>query len=245
MRVMISVLILINSCFANAQPPALVFLGGAGQGYNVATQHSDSNYLAEGGDSDGYALGLVSSQETFLAKGDVGDGYSSAASTALQMYLSLGGDGHGYHTESGQASENYLSVGGAGDGYDLTEVKEKFIWTGAVGTGWNVAGNWNYSEIPDVNRPVVIPAGVPNFPALNAGIFAIGDNPSGGAFVCGRLCILDGAILTARVNSFLENYGVIEIQGEMRIRNVASDALQNMETGTIRIIDSGLLTIKP
>ncbi len=54
------------------------------------------------------------------------------------------------------------------------------LWTGAVDTDWNNAGNWNCGLIPTTTSEVVIPAGKPNYPVitLNVEIKKITVDPS-------------------------------------------------------------------
>lgn len=44
------------------------------------------------------------------------------------------------------------------------------LWTGAAGNDWNNPSNWDCNEVPTDITNVVIPAGVTNFPILDAGI---------------------------------------------------------------------------
>ncbi len=122
---------------------------------------------------------------------------------------------------------------------------EDFIWTGAIGTGLLIAGNWNYNIVPDLKRRAIIPAGVLSSPFVNAGIFAIGDNPNSGAFECGELWIQDGALLVTRINNKVENYGNIIIDGTMQVKRLAIDAFQNLDGGVVRISPTGQMLIKP
>lgn len=228
-----------------AQTPAYVFSGGIGQGYNSATDSSDMNTLSNGGIGVGYDNSEILTEDQFMNIGGLDDGYNMFTSLSSSQYLSNGGIGDGY-THIAQTEQNhFLSNGGFVDGYDMKESKEKFVWTGALGTGWNVDGNWNHNEYPDIDRPVVIPAGASNYPFINVGIFAIGANPNNGAFACESLCILNGAMLTTRINNKVENYGLIEIAGTMRVLRPTSDAFLNHDTGIVYIYENGKLEIKP
>ena len=114
-----------------------------------------------------------------------------------------------------------------------------------MGTGWNVQDNWNVNLIPGIARPVVIPSGVPNFPFVNTGIFNIGDDPNNGAFRCASLWIQQGAMVTTRVNSQIENYGNIIIDGELIVKRILPNTLQNFADGTITISSTGSLIFQP
>jgi hypothetical protein len=163
----------------------------------------------------------------------------------MNLILYKGGADDGYFSVQVNDQSNGSFDGGVGEGYVMEEKCEDFVWTGTVGTGWGVTGNWNYNIVPDLKRRAIIPAGVPSFPYLNAGIFAIGENPNNGAFVCGELWIQDGALLVTRINNKVENYGSITIDGTMNVKNSVFNALQNLGNGTIRISPTGLLLIKP
>ncbi len=44
----------------------------------------------------------------------------------------------------------------------------KNTWTGAVGTAWDVAGNWLLNTVPQGYEDVIIPTGAPRYPVLTA-----------------------------------------------------------------------------
>ena len=69
--------------------------------------------------------------------------------------------------------------------------------------------------VPNINRPLIITAGAPNYPNLNAGIFVIGNNQNNGAFIYRSLWLQVGAIVITRINNFVENYGTILIDGTL------------------------------
>ena len=248
----------------NAQPN-YIFEGGVGGGHSSILTTNVFPYFYEGGNGAGYAQDKSSATNAYVYFGGNGDGFAFSTAAPANIYIYEGGLNSGYYSERGDyqgvtiyeggINEGYaagkelyqgvtLYEGGIGDGYDMLLKWADFIWTGAVGTGWGVTGNWNYDIVPDISRPVIIPSGVPNYPYLNAGIFAIGANPNAGPFVCKSLWIQDGALLVTRVNSFVENYGVIEIDGTMQVKNTAPAALQNL-AGSITISSGGLLKLQP
>ena len=237
-------ILLVFPGLTNSQP-SFVFNGGTSDGYAEALIISTGDFLSEGGYNDGSVMKLLASDLFFLVDGHSGDGYTSNLVNSQSSILTSGGTSDGYDMDESFSSNSFISDGGESDGYDSNVLKEKFIWTGAVGTGWNVMGNWNHNEVPDIERPVVIPSGVPNYPFVNAGLFSIGENPSGGLFVCESLCILNGATLTTRQTNRIENYGLIEIIGTMRVKKQTPDAFQNFETGQVIVREEGLLNIKP
>lgn len=44
------------------------------------------------------------------------------------------------------------------------------VWTGAVSTDWNDAGNWNCGGVPTITSEVLIQAGKPNYPVINTNV---------------------------------------------------------------------------
>lgn len=189
------------------------------------------------------SLGL-SAQPSYIYEGGNGNGYSTQMMSEANTYLLEGNPGDGYACDILIDNSNYLLQGGGGNGYVQDFYLEPFVWTGAIGTGWTVQGNWNYNVVPGIYRPVIIPAGVANWPFLNAGLFNIGDNPNNGAYKCASLWIQRDALLVTRVNNRVENYGAITIDGEMQVKNQASNAFQNIGSGLITITGGGGLTIK-
>lgn len=242
----ISLLVLFVSLhyLAIAQP-SFIYEGGDGGGYSMQSTMSGDYYLFDGGDGSGYSMQSDLSGDSYTFEGSSGSGYSSTKWVMVNNLYYLGGANDGYSSIQMDAQSNGFFEGGNGEGYVMEEKCEDFIWTGDIGTGWGVAGNWNYNIVPDLKRRAIIPAGVPSFPFVNAGIFAIGDNPNNGAFVCGELWIQEDALLVTRINNKVENYGYILVDGTMQVKNSSSDAFQNLGNGVVRISSSGLWLIKP
>ena len=231
-------------CYSIAQPN-YIYEGGIGAGYSSETFAGTSTKLFEGGGGCGYLMDIKIIGNSYLFDGGISDGFFSLKWKELNDIFYFGSDGSGYASSKKYAQQNTLFKGGNNDGYSMVEKCEDFIWTGALGTGWAVTDNWNYSIIPDLKRRAIIPAGVPFFPFVNAGIFAIGDNPNNGAFECGQLWIQEGAQLVTRVNNNVENYGKIIIDGTMRVKKSTIDAFQNIDGGLVRVSSTGNLIIKP
>ena len=189
-----------------------------------------------GGSADGYDEDLYENSTNIYAGGNQ-DGYHSA-SLINSINIYRGGARDGYVKSN---YENAISIfqGGQKDGYASAVKIVSFVWTGNIGEGWNVADNWLEGIIPNINSPVIIPAGAVNFPAINAGLMSIGEDPSSGIYLCKQINILSGAEMTFRVNAFLENRGDIEIRGTVYILNSAIDAVQNLSGGTINISTGG------
>lgn len=186
-----------------------------------------------------FSLGsLISAQPNFLYEGDKGNGYSSDEYEAPNTFLFEGGDEAKYFAEN-EVNNNVLFLGNSGNGYSSILDYKDFVWTGSVGQSWTVPGNWNTNVVPDITRRIYIPSGVPAFPHINAGVLAIGNNPNNGAFKCAELHILPNALLVTRVNCRVENYGLINIEGLMTIKNSAYNAFQNMIGGEVNVFTNG------
>ena len=264
-RYIITACLSLFALFALSQP-SYIYEGGLGGGTSTQETTSVDPYYYEGNHGGGFILSKFESVNTYLYKGDFGEGYSSlktqnvfpfffesgfgegyvaAKSTPANATLYEGGFYSGYNSSKAVYDGTNFYEGENGEGYTLATKCEDFIWTGTVGTGWGVAENWNFTLVPDINRPVIIPAGAPNYPNVNAGILAIGDNPNSGEFVCKSIWIQEDGELITRINNFVENYGSIQIDGIMRVRNSAPNALWNLENGIIRVSPTGALIIKP
>lgn len=51
---------------------------------------------------------------------------------------------------------------------DITIYNADNAWTGALGSDWNTAGNWDPASVPTSSDNVIVPAGPPNYPTLSA-----------------------------------------------------------------------------
>jgi hypothetical protein len=151
-----------------------------------------------------------------------------------------GGEGSGYASASKTAQVS-IYKGGESDGYASGVNYQFFTWTGAVGTGWNVAANWNFNQVPNIKRKVLIPNNALNFPFINAGLFSIGKINAPSNYFCEALQINEGAQMTLRLNAFLENRGKFNIEGRFTILNNSPEALINTEGGMLRIGPNGIM----
>ena len=191
-----------------------------------------------GGSADGHDQSFDESAINIYA-GASEDGYDSADySNSINIYKGGAGDGH---ISSGFDNAISIFSGGTKDGYASGSKFLSFIWTGSIGEGWNVAGNWLNGLIPDINSRVVIPSGALNFPAINAGLMSIGKDPNASTYLCKQIIVRSGAEMTFRVNAFLENRGDMEIRGTVYVLNSAIDAVQNINGGRIDIRTGGRL----
>jgi len=240
----IKVLIILLFCSASLMAqPSYIFQGGDGSGWSASEGVQPSATVFKGGEGQGFSYENSESSSSILYNGGVADGSSYGIDTG-NHFIYNGGNDDGSSLSSNTAIP-YIYNGGDDDGYTGVLFRTPFIWTGAIGTAWNVGGNWNYNLIPGIYRPVIIPDGVPNWPFVNAGIFNIGDNPNNGVFKCASLWIQEGALLFTRINNRVENYGLITIDGTMTVKKTTPDAFQNFVGSQVIISNGGSLIIKP
>jgi hypothetical protein len=213
------------------------FFGGNADGYDVSSFTNPMSVFA-GGKGSGHDIAIFESPINIFA-GGVEDGYDTQA---YQNSFSIfyGGPKDGYVSKPFTNPTN-IFAGGAGDGYDLKSIILSFIWTGAVGTGWNVVGNWAGGIAPGINSNVIIPSFATNFPEINSGIMSIGSNPNGGIYLCKNLTVDAGAEMTFKINAFLENYNDLTIVGEVIMLNKSANAIKNLNAAKLTIISGGRL----
>lgn len=224
---------------ANYTNSISIYTGGLEDGYNNAEfANPFSIYLGE--TKDGYVTSNYSNPTSIYA-GGIEDGYNKVGlANPISIYLGTTEDGHVAADYNNSIS---IYAGGAGDGYDIVSKFVTFIWTGAVGEGWNVTGNWSGGIVPNINSRVVIPSGVPNFPFVSAGLLAIGEDPSGLATFFSKQIMIDpSAEMTLRVNATMENYGIIDIQGSFYVLNSTIDAVKNLGGGEIIVRKNALMS---
>ena len=154
------------------------------------------------------------------------------------IYISPSSDGFSaaiYYTT------NLLTRGGDSDGFSVGNFLYYHDWTGLIGTGWLVAGNWENNIVPDDSIRARIPPVVPNFPAVNFGTFTIG--ASTGKYLCRDLLIEPGAQLTTRINTITEIYSKVEIKGLMIVKNQSPNSFK-VTGGTIVVYSGGELRLE-
>lgn len=209
----------------------------------VSVGYGQPNFIFEGGPGNGYTMEEHSESSTMIYEGSQGDGYAVFNLLSTDHFLFDGGDGSGYTVYHAIPTNKFLYEGSQDDGYSCYFYMPPFIWTGAIGQSWTVAGNWNLNAVPGISRLTIIPV-VPAgnaYPHVNAGLFSIGLNPNNGPYKSGELWIQEGALLVTRVNCKIENYGLIIVDGEMRVRNPVSNAFINMSEGQVQVNSTGLL----
>ena len=224
--------------------PSYIYEGGIGNGYSSAVVIDNNNVLFIGGAESAIYSGekMVNNNILYIG-GEEGAVYSNVK-TVNNNILFIGGFGNGIHSSIKSTNNNVLFIGGVEDGYASFYDKKDFIWTGTIGQSWSVPGNWNYNVVPDINRRTIIPTGVPHYPHVNAGLFAIGENPNNGAYKSGELIILPGALLVTRINCRVENYGLIQIEGHMNVKREASNAFTNLMDGQVKVMSGGLFSFQ-
>jgi len=227
-------------CFGQ---PLHIFEGGDNSGYASEENSHSGPHLFEGGDLSGYGFLTGVPNNKYLFEGGSLSGYNSKK-VIDGNYLFEGGHLSGYSSYENIHDSKYLFEGGDLSGYAFFNFIQPFTWTGVIGQSWTVPGNWNFNFIPGIRRKVIIPVVEPGnfYPHINAGLFAIGSNPNNGLYKCRELWIQEGALLVTRINNRVENYGLITIDGEMRIKRDAANAFKNFEEGKILVNTLGLFT---
>jgi hypothetical protein len=247
MRVLIIFISFFYSFKVGAQ--GSIYSGGEGVGY-ASDSIMDSSLIYKGGENSGYSRSILYGNPEIYS-GGADDGYSNSIINGLSEIYS-GGSDDGYSLShyiglpsiyKGGTDDGYVSSlqygspqiyqGGSNDGYDMVSYYVPFVWTGAIGSGWNVPGNWNSNVIPTHNRPTIIPANVPNYPAVNAGLFSIGEEYRQADFYSSQLWVRQGALLTTRINCEVILYGNALIDGTWNVRNLSPGSLLNR--GTLEI----------
>ncbi len=151
----------------------------------------------------------------------------------------------GYDQKGSDDSALAFYQGGNAQGYYSFLKIQEFTWIGTAGNEWQDKNNWSYSEIPSSDRAVIIPSNAPNYPIIGSDTFRIGSGFSGTSYVCKTLWIQHNATFTAKPEAFIENYGLLRIDGSMLTQNNKSLGFQNLVQGRIEIGSSGSLQIRP
>ena len=98
--------------------------------------------------------------------------------------------------------------------YEFSYVLSAAIWSGAVNTNWNTAGNWQCGGIPSGTISVTIPGSLANYPIINSGTFAINSitiQTGGSLTVTGAALQIAGTISNS--GTFTADNGTIEMNG--------------------------------
>ncbi|NNF36767.1 MAG: hypothetical protein HKN68_21880 [Saprospiraceae bacterium] len=241
--------------------PTYIFNGGIGDGYgliaisetsdiyngNVDDGHASLLLLSDttlfnGGIEDGYASNHTFSDTSFY-NGGAEDGYASIFNSS-DTSIYNGSDGQGYAHILSILTDDNMYNGNIEDGYAFDKFCQIMTWTGSIGSGWNVAGNWNNNQIPCNCNSVVIPANSITYPGVNAGVLKIGYQLDNGDYNAKEVLIRSGAELTTRINCKVENYGLIRIKGTLYVRNPSADGWTNHPSSRIEINSGGAMKIE-
>jgi hypothetical protein len=208
-------------------------VGAIGDGFTSFSLINDFSNYSKGGIGDGFSSTSLLDDFADYCYGGIGDGFSASELNIEFLDFTSGGNSDGFSYAFAQDDYNHMFSGGSADGFAYDKYGHIIHWTGTIGTGWNVAGNWENEIIPTFCNPVVIPAGVPNFPAVNSGILRIGYYKDEGDYRCQRIKINTNAEMTTRVNCFVENYDLMFIRGTLFVKNPASNAFTNSGEGLV------------
>lgn len=220
-------------------------VGGIGDGFSTDSTNQEFLDFSVGGFGDGFTTSSFTNNFADFCYGGIGDGFATEEMSIDFLDFTSGGNSDGFSFASSSTNDfNDMYKGGDSDGFAYDKYGHIIYWTGNLGTNWNVTGNWENGIIPSYCNPVVIPAGVPNFPAVNAGLLRIGYYKNEGDYKCQSLKINTGAEMLTRVNCFVENYELIFIQGKLYVKNPAANAFTNLWEGLIRLKPSAELIVK-
>lgn len=218
-----------------AQPPQ-AYYGGPVDGFASLTWYS-SNSIFQSGPGDGSVMAFLF-QENSIFEGGQGDGFNADVfMNPSSIFASAAYDGF---SASSFMNSNQVMQGGASDGFAAENFLYYHNWTGLIGTGWNVAGNWENNIVPDDSIRARIPPGVPNFPFVNLGVFTIGS--ATGDYLCRELLVEPGATMTTRINTVTEIYSRVEIKGLMVVKNQSPNTFKVLG-GTVLLHPGGELRV--
>ncbi len=215
------------------------YVGGAADGF-AWINLDQSEFIYQGGDQDGHSQVFLGNNNQYYTGGD-SDGFSFFTISGNNAYYA-GGDSDGF-SNIYLIGNNYVYHGGDLDGYALANLYQAYIWKGTNGTGWNVMGNWSTNQIPTLRHNVIIPTGVSNYPAINAGTLSIGRNPNNANFLCHALRVDANAQMTTRVNCFVTLYGQMIIRGNLFVKNTSIDAFVVKQNGSFEVKGIGIATM--
>ena len=245
LRTIILLTLILPSICADSFSQDEPFKGGPGDGYADKEILDTTFIFSEGGSGDGYAAKQVLNNVLNFTLGGTADGATEIELQNSSNKVFSGGVADGASGEQLQNQNNKVFSGGKADGYAFFTIEHIIYWTGNVGTGWNVAGNWENEIIPNYCNPVVIPANVPNYPAINQGLFRIGYYNNSADYNCAKIKVEAGAELTIRVSCFVENYSTINNFGTIYVKNSALNAFQNKANAQLRLKPNSSMIFQP
>ena len=110
------------------------------------------------------------------------------------------------------------------------DVGARNVWTGAAGTDWSVAGNWQEGRIPLATDVAVIPSGAPRWPSLSASATVAGLSVAEGSRLAfgGKTLTVTGAAEARGTLDFADG-GTLAVNGDVAVSGSASGV------GTLRL----------
>jgi hypothetical protein len=139
------------------------------------------------------------------------------------------------------ASDREFEVQYLSDRVKLVVVPKYTLWTGAVSTAWNVAGNWSTNAIPDSNAYVKI-VNVTNDPIIGAGTFVVNNGNAAANFRCKLLQIESGGVLTYN-NTIVNNYGTVNVYGTIVHNDVSAGLIKNWTGSSMTVYTGGMVNM--
>lgn len=131
-----------------------------------------------------------------------GDAFSGSAST-IGLILTPAATTSYYVTSLSDANCTSIFPTDAPDTLTVI-VRQAGLWSGAISTSWNVAGNWLCGVAPDPGTDITVPSGVSRYPVLSSGTVDIGD-----------LLVQSGASITISGSATLQIEGAITGSGSI------------------------------
>jgi hypothetical protein len=118
-------------------------------------------------------------------------------------------------------------------------------WTGCVSTDWHTAGNWADGSVPTTAENVIIP-NVANDPVIMGGTTAVAKSVLVQASAVFTIQATGSLDINGSTGFALENYGILDNSGTLRIGNVSSVAnrgIVHRNGGTLNNKPGGLIQI--
>lgn len=170
--------------FRTSISDVVAFKGGSNDGFNAITILKtiiNDPAAFNGGSGDGYHVILLSKTDLTDAaafKGGFNDGFNFillSGSNLTDANAFKGGNGDGFQyilLSNTNITDAIAFLGGIGRGDTQGKTSncagDMLIWNGSISTDWANPGNWECGTLPTTNSTVIIPFGVPNYPAVNA-----------------------------------------------------------------------------
>jgi len=188
---------------------------------------------------------------TVTHSGDGGGTYSAPAGLSINATtgeINLGASTPGYYTVS------YIIPAGLGCGtYTATArvlVYNILTWTGASGTAWTIANNWNPTGVPTEATRVVIPTGLSNYPLVSTGVVNVWEavlNAPTSITVSGGTLKIGGAV--SGTGKLTASAGTIVWAGEAQQtissgRFVSNEVLNMTSENEAGLLLAGPLTVR-